>query len=220
MFKRIFTALSIAAVSVVAAAAQTQAVDDYKKGEFFVGYSNGQVDTGLDSGNSASSFFRDRANFNGVNASGVYNLSRYFGVKGDVSATFNNTRFADTFVDPTTGTTYSASFKTTNSLYNVVGGVQVKDNSREGTWKPFAHAMVGLGHVRTKVGDVQCTPITLCPVIEESFSDNGLSGVIGGGLDIKVNNSIQIRAIQVDYNPLRLAGETSHNLRLGAGIVF
>ena len=218
MFKRLFTALSIAIISVVVVSAQT--ADDYKKGEFFVGYSNGQVDTGLDSGNSVGSLFRDRANFNGVNASGVYNLSRYFGLKGDVSGTFNTTRFSDSFVDTTTGTTFTTSFKTTNSLYNVVGGIQVKDNSREGTLKPFAHAMVGLGHVRTKVGDVECTPIALCPVIEESFSDSGLSGVIGGGLDIKVNDSIQIRAIQVDYNPIRIAGQTDHNMRIGAGIVF
>lgn len=218
MFKRFFIALSISVVSVTAVIAQ--ATDDYKKGEFYIGYSNGQVDTGLDSGNTAGDFFRDRANFNGVNASGVYNVSRYFGIKGDVSATYNTTNFSDTFVEPGTGTTFTASFKTNNSLYNVVGGVQIKDNSREGRIKPFAHAMAGLGHVRTKIGDVQCTPINLCPVVEESFSDNGISGVIGGGLDIKVNDSIQIRAIQVDYNPLRIQGEMSHNLRIGAGIVF
>ncbi|HVF30114.1 MAG TPA: hypothetical protein VNA22_04055 [Pyrinomonadaceae bacterium] len=220
MFKRLFTALSIAAMSVVAAAAQTTPVDDFKKAEFYVGYSNGQVDTGLDSGNSASDFFSDRANFHGINVSGVYNVSRYIGIKADASGTFNNTRFSDTFFDPTTSTTYTASFKTTNSLYNVVGGVQVKDNSREGTFKPFAHAMVGLGHVRTKVSDVQCTPVLTCPVINESFSDNGLSGIIGGGIDIKLNNSVQIRAIQIDYNPIRIAGATDHNLRIGAGIVF
>jgi hypothetical protein len=218
MFKRLITALSIAIISVVVASAQ--AVDDYKKGEFFVGYSNGQVDTGLDSGSSLRDFFRDRANFNGVNASGVYNVSRYVGIKGDVSATYNNTRFSDTFVDPGTGTTFTASFKTTNSLYNVVGGVQLKDNSREGTFKPFAHAMVGLGHVRTKVGDVVCTPVTLCPVVNDSFSDNGFTGVFGGGLDFRLNNSIQIRAIQVDYNPLWINSQVDHNLRIGAGIVF
>lgn len=220
MFKRIFTALSIAAVSVVAAAAQTQAVDDFKKAEFFIGYSNGQVDTGLDSGSSVGDFFRDRANFNGFNASGVYNVSRYIGIKGDVSGTYNNTRFSETFIDPVTGLPVTASFKTTNSLYNVVGGVQVKDNSREGRIKPFAHAMVGLGHIRTKVSDLQCSVVLDCPVLEESFSDNGLSGVIGGGLDFRLNDSIQIRAIQVDYNPLRIGGETSHNVRIGAGIVF
>lgn len=218
MLKRIFATLSIAIISAVVVSAQ--ATGDYKKGEFFVGYSNGQVDTGLDSGNSVGSLFRDRANFNGVNASGVYNLNRYLGIKGDVSGTFNTTRFSDSFVDTTTGTTYTASFKTTNSLYNAVGGVQIKDNSREGTFKPFAHAMVGLGHIRTKVGDVQCTPAALCPVVEESFSDNGLAGVFGGGLDIKVNNTIQIRVIQIDYNPIRIGGQTDQNLRLGAGIVF
>ena len=218
MFKRLFTALSIAIMSVVVASAQ--AVDDYKKGEFFIGYSNGQVDTGLDSGSSVGDFFRDRANFHGVNVSGVYNVSRYVGIKGDVSATFNNTRFADVFVEPGTGTTFTTSFKTTNSLYNVVGGVQVKDNTREGTIKPFAHAMVGLGHVRTKVNDVVCTPIVLCPIIEDSFSENGFTGVFGGGLDFRLNNSIQIRAIQVDYNPLWINSQVDHNLRIGAGIVF
>ena len=136
MFKGLITALFIAIISVAGVSAQ--AIDDYKKGEFFIGYSNGQVDTGLDSGNSVSSFFRERANFNGVNVSGVYNVSRYIGIKGDASGTFNTTRFSDSFVDTTTGTTYSTSFKTTNSLYNVVGGVQVKDNSRAGTFKPFA----------------------------------------------------------------------------------
>ncbi len=219
MFKRIFTALSMLTISVVAASAQSTPTDGYKKGEFFVGYSNGQVDTGLDSGSEVGAFFRDRANFNGANVSGVYNVSRYFGVKADASGTFNTTRFSETFVDA--GTTYSVNLKTTNSLYNVVGGLQVKDNSREGRFKPFAHAMVGLGHVRTKVSDVVCSPVALCPVGgDESFSENGLSGIIGGGLDFKVNDSIQIRAIQVDYNPIRIAGETGHNLRIGAGIVF
>ena len=62
--------------------------------------------------------------------------------------------------------------------------------------------MVGLGHVRTKVNDVVCNPIALCPITEESFSDNGFTGVFGGGLDFRLDNTIQIRAIQVDYNPL------------------
>lgn len=220
MFKRIFVALSITALSTVAALAQATAVDDYKKGEFYIGYSNGQVDTGLDSGSSVQDFFRDRANFHGVNVSGVYNVNRFVGVKGDVSATFNNTRFSETFIDPVTTLPVTASFKTSNSLYNFVGGVQVKDNSREGRFKPFAHAMAGLGHVRTKVSDLQCSVVLNCPVLEDSFSDNGFTGVFGGGLDIKLNDSIQIRAIQVDYNPLWIGGQVDHNVRLGAGIVF
>ena len=216
--RKFIVAAALAALS--AAAAFGQAASDYKKGEFFIGYSNGQVDTGLDSGSSVRDFFRDRANFNGVNVSGVYNMNRYVGVKGDFSATYNSTRFSETFTNPATSTTVSASFDTKNSLYNVVGGLQLKDNAKEGVFKPFAHAMVGLGHARTKVRGVTCSPSVPCPIVEGSFSDSGFSGVFGGGIDFRVNDRIQIRAIQVDYNPIRLDGETSNNVRIGAGIVF
>lgn len=216
--KKFILAVSLAAVSAIGAFGQ--AGSDYKKSEFFIGYSNGQVDTGLDSGSSVRDFFRDRANFNGVNVSGVYNVNRYLGVKGDFSATYNSTRFSNSFTDPVSGTTASASFDTKNSLYNLVGGVQIKDNAKEGTFKPFAHAMVGLGHARTKIRDVQCTNVSPCPIAADSFSDSGFSGVFGGGLDIRLNSRIQIRAIQVDYNPVRINGDLSNNLRLGAGIVF
>lgn len=219
--KNLVAALGLFVFSAVGAVAQTTTVDDYKKGEFYVGYSNGQVDTGLDSGNSVSSFFRDRKNFNGVNASGVYNVNRYFGLKGDVSATVNSTTFSSSYTNPTTGTTSNASFDTSNQLWNFVGGVQVKDNAKSGTFKPFAHAMIGAGHARTKIKDVVCTPTTTpCPITAGSFSDTGFSGVFGGGLDFRVSDRFQIRAIQVDYNPIRFDGQTDHNLRIGAGIVF
>src|SRR5215204_4445800 len=116
-----------------------QSVDDHKRGEFYVGYSNGQVDTGLDSGSTAADLFRDRQSFHGFNVSGVYNFSRYLGVKGDISGTYNSSRFTgniDVGGSPTT-----ISFDTDNSLYNFLGGVQVKDNSRSGRFKPFAHAL-------------------------------------------------------------------------------
>lgn len=218
--KKVILALSLTAASVVAVFAQAVPVDEYKKGEGFIGYSNGQVDTGLDSGSSVRAFFRDRASFNGFNASGVYNFNRYFGVKGDISGTYNSTDFSETFVNPATGTTTTASFDTDNSLYNFVVGGQVKDNRKEGVFKPFAHAMIGLGHARTKVKNLTCTPALNCPVIEDSFHENGLSGIIGGGIDFRINDRIQIRAIQIDYNPIRFDGDTSHNARFSTGIVF
>ena len=218
---KVILAISFTIISAAAAFAQTTAVDDYKKVEVFVGYSNGQVDTGLDSGSTVRDFFRDRANFNGFNASGVYNLNRYFGIKGDVSGTYNKTTFSNSFTDPISGTTFTTSFDTKNQLYNFVGGVQIKDNSNSGRFKPFAHAMAGLGHARTKIDNLQCSPSTVtCPIVEDSFTQNGLSGVFGGGIDVRLNNKVQIRAIQVDYNPIRFDGDTSHNVRIGAGIVF
>ena len=216
--KRYLLALSFTALTAVLTAAQ---VDDYKKGELYIGYSNGQVDTGLDSGSSAVDFFRDRESFHGFNVSGVYNLNRWLGVKGDISGTYNSSRFNGN-VD-VGGTPVSISFDTDSSLYNFLGGVQVKDNSREGRFKPFAHALVGAGHARTKFDDFACTPGNLCAAVippDDSFGETGFAGAFGGGLDIRLNDRIQIRAFQVDYNPVRIEGSTSHNARFGAGIVL
>ncbi|HMJ08693.1 MAG TPA: outer membrane beta-barrel protein [Pyrinomonadaceae bacterium] len=220
--KNFILALCLTLAAGTFAFGQTTTVsDDYKKVEGYVGYSNGQIDTGADSGSSVNDFFRDRRSFHGVNVSGVYNFNRYLGVKGDVSATFNN----DTvdIADLGGGTTpVPFSFESKNSLYNFVGGIQIKDNAKSGVFKPFAHAMVGAGHARNKIGNFVCGGTAGCPPLltDETFSDTGFAGVFGGGIDFRLNNRIQIRAIQVDYNPVRVFGQTDHNLRLGAGIVF
>jgi hypothetical protein len=216
--KKVILAFSFAVVASVSGMAQ--AVDDYKKGEVFVGYSNGQVDTGFDTGDSPVDFFRERENFHGLNVSGVYNLNRFVGIKGDVSGTYNDTRFTSDVVVGNTVSTVSV--ETNNSLYNFLGGVQLKDNSKSGRFKPFAHALVGAAHARAKLGDIECEDdvCTLPAFPEDSFSETGFAGAFGGGIDIRLGDRFQIRAIQVDYNPMRLGGETSHNVRIGAGIVF
>lgn len=213
--KKIFLAFCLTAVSGFAAFAQN--TDDYKKGEVFVGYSNGQIDTGVDSDESFGDILDERETFHGLNVSGVYNVSRYFGLKADVSGTYNNREFN---FPVTTGTTTSnVSFKTNNSLYNFLGGVQIKDNASEGRLKPFAHALVGAGHGRVKVKDVTCPAGVDCSDFV-SDSETGLAGAFGGGLDIKLNNRVDFRAFQVDYNPIRFDGGTQHNVRLGIGFVF
>lgn len=223
MFKKALFSFSFAIVAASAIFAQSQPVDDYKKGEVFVGYSNGQVDTGIDSGNSAADFFRDRENYNGVNVSGVYNPGRYLGLKGDVSVTFNKNEFAETV--SAGGFNYTVGVENKNTLWNFVGGVQVKDNEKSGVFKPFAHAMVGAAHARAKFSNFTCTTTAggNCGQFDpggETFSSTGFSSVIGGGVDFRLNNKVQIRAIQFDYNPTRLEGEWQNNLRIGAGIVF
>lgn len=222
MFKKAIIALSIAAASAASVLAQSSG-DDYKKGEFFVGYSNGQVDTGIDSGDSARDFFRDRENFNGVNVSGVYNFSRYVGAKGDMSVTVNKNNFSESFSSG--GANYTLGFENKNQLWNFVGGLQVKDNQKAGVFKPFAHAMIGAAHARAKFENFTCTTTAggNCAPFNpgtETFTSTGFSGVFGGGIDFRLNNKVQIRAIQFDYNPTRLEGEWQNNLRIGAGIVF
>ena len=217
--KKVIMALGLSMLSTLFVLGQSA---DIKKGEFYVGYSNGQIDTGVDSGSSINAFFRDRANFNGFEASGVYNLGRFFGVKGDFSAHFQSRRLNEVF--PGTTGPVTVNTRNTNSLYNFLGGVQVKDNSNSGRWKPFAHALIGAANERSKFTELTCTTATgtTCPTgfTNETVSNTGWAGAIGGGLDIRISDHFQIRAIQIDYNPVRIGGFTNNNARIGAGIVF
>jgi hypothetical protein len=152
--------------------------DDYPRGEFYVGYSHLRFTTGGSTG------------FNGFNASITGNVSKYVGLKFDVAGH------------------YKSEFGDSLSVYNVLGGVQLKQNSREARVKPFAHALAGIARFKASAGGFG------------DFSETGFAGVIGGGLDIRAGRRFDVRAIQVDYNPTRIVGETNHNFRIGAGIVI
>lgn len=212
---KLFLALSLIVLSSVFAFAQ----DEYKKGEFFIGYSNGQVDTGIEGFTSADTGIPDRSTFHGFNAAGVYNFSRYVGLKGDVSGTYNNTRFS--FPVTTGTTTQTVTFDTNNALYNVLGGIQVKDNLVDKKFKPFVHAMAGLGHGKVEVSNLTCTSTSMinCDQITGG-SQNGFAMVFGGGLDIRLSDRIDLRAIQVDYNPIKFDENSTNNYRFGVGIVI
>jgi hypothetical protein len=113
---------------------------DIQKNEFYIGYSNGQVDNGPMPATQANTGIGDRSTFHGFEVAGVHNFGRYFGVKGDVSGTYNSTSFSFPVGAQT------VSFDTKNSLYNVLGGVQIKDNAVDKKFKPFVHALAGIGH--------------------------------------------------------------------------
>jgi hypothetical protein len=215
---KLFLALCLALITGTLAFAQS----DYKKGEFYVGYSNNQVDTGANSnsGNAVQNFFDDRLTFHGIEVSGVGNVSRYVGIKADFSAAFKKENFSTTFGTGAATNTVSGDVK--NSLYNILGGVQFKDNASDAKVKPFAHILGGIGHARYKVDSVTCsnTAVTNCSSLVSSDSETGLAGAFGGGLDVKLSDRVDLRLIQVDYNPVRLDGNTNHNFRFGIGLNF
>ena len=200
------------------------AQDDFRKAEFSAAYSNNQVDTGLsDDDEDLRDFFKDRESFNGVEVSGVGNVSRYIGIKGDFSVHVKDFEFDV----PRVGTTPATRFKVDASLYNFLGGVQVKDNSKEGSRvRPFGHALVGVAHQRTKLdrsffSSQFCQqPGVDCRTLDNRQTSTGFAAAIGGGLDIKASERFSIRAFQVDYNPTRLNDSMQNNFRFGVGIVF
>ncbi len=166
-----------------------QSTDEFTKGEFFAGYSSHTV---VD-----DDFF---VVSRGVNFSGVYNVKRYIGIKGDASFSVGKKEsfdFVPFFDNPT-----MAHVAYTNQLIvnNAVAGVQFKDNATDSRFKPFAHVMFGIGQVKNKVTNISCTTPSNCSYVPQNGNKPGFSSVIGGGLDIRINKRIDIRAAQLDLN--------------------
>ncbi|HYH86151.1 MAG TPA: outer membrane beta-barrel protein [Pyrinomonadaceae bacterium] len=198
--RKLFMAAVLIACTAPFTFAQTTG-DDYNKVDVFLGYSHNRVDTGVgDSDPDFDDIVDEREGFHGVNASITGNVSRYVGLKGDYAfhrKSFDVSDGVDTF-------TINA------NLHTFVGGVQLKDNAKETKVKPFAHLMAGVAHAKFSVEDLGG--------FDES--ETGLTGVIGGGIDVKVNDRVDFRVVQFDYNPTRFGGSTQHNFRVGIGVVF
>lgn len=197
--------LLVIVLNVIAIFAQSS--DDYPKFEVGGNYNYQRV--------GESGGFNDQTGFNGFEISAVKNISRYFGLKFDVSGAYKTDNFSQTAIAPPSPRIFAVK----SSVYNYLGGVQIKDNSTEKTVKPFAHVLAGAATVKQKLSgncpnDVQ----SICN--SYNFSKTGFAAVIGGGIDVKVAKRMSIRAIQVDYNPIQFNGSTSNNFRIGAGIIL
>jgi hypothetical protein len=201
---------------IVACASIAAAQSDYKKFEFFAGYSHNRIDTGIgDDDPALDDIVDEREGFHGFETSATGNLSRYFGLKADFSAHFKNTTFP-------VGNLQGASVDIDSRLFNFLGGVQLKDNSSESTVKPFGHALVGAAHTRNRLrfNQIACIAIFPSPCADQTVSETGFAAAFGGGLDIRASDRVDVRVIQFDYNPTRLFDSTQHNFRIGVGIVF
>ena len=190
------------------AAAQS---DDYKKVEFYGGYSYQLIGNDLDD----DDVILDPESFRGFNTSITGNVSRYFGLKFDFSGHFKSRPI--TFGPVVNG------IDVDSSRYTYLGGVQLKNNSSEATFKPFVHALVGATHVRNrvKINDNFCIAIapTPCPA-DFTEKDTGFAAALGGGVDIRASDRIDFRIFQVDYIPTRLFDGRQQTIRLGIGITF
>lgn len=202
-----------------------QSGDDYHKLEVFGGYSNNQFDVGSTNSSALNNEFKARESLNGGEASVVYNLNRYIGIKGDFSAHFKNITLDTGTVAPNGAAITNQSIGVRTSLYNFLGGVQIKDNRKEGSrFRPYGHALVGQALINTNLkssdfGSGFCTsPGGGCTELDATKMD--LAAAFGGGLDIRASRRLSIRAFQADYNLTRLNNSSQHNIRFSFGVVF
>jgi hypothetical protein len=153
------------------------------------------------------SFFRanpDGINMHGWEASVTGNITQWFGVEGDFSGHYGSPNvfgFDIPYVNV--------------SSHTFMAGPKL--TFRTDTIAPFAHFLIGAARASTGA-------------FGASVSDSALAAVVGGGIDIRLNDTLAIRAIQADYLMTRFRtgpqiffsgfDERQNNFRLSAGLVI
>jgi opacity protein-like surface antigen len=210
------------------------AQDDYKKWEFFGGYSALFFDNlAGDTGSAAvDDVLGDRQTLRGFNLSVTGNFHKYVGAKFDYSLHLREDNFNRPAGSGTIDTT----------VQNFLGGIQIKNNSEDGpNFKPFGHALFGVAVQKVDV-DSPNLPAVL-GVSDWHTNETSFAMAFGGGLDLKLNHRLDVRVAQVDWNivkrgdqqtgivlrptpfqtvgtPFFIPGTRQDNLRLSIGIVI
>ena len=205
----LLAALSIALSSVIVGQ------DDIYSFEGMGGYSYMNLNRGIDLDEINDNFTdtrQNRVNAHGFNGSIGYNWSRFLGVKFDVTLHSYGEDFTSTLtVNPLGGTPGPGTFKTSQNVYQYMGGVQIKDNAKDGPkFKPWAHILGG-------VADQHLSLERTSPISERLFDVNSTDFAmkLGGGIDYRIHKNIDVRLIQADWNPIFRGDLDTANPRFG-----
>jgi len=228
--KRLGVLITLVLLSTITAFGQ----DDYKKYEFFGGYSalfydNLAGDTGSPA---VDDVLGDRQTLRGFNLAFGANFHKYVGAKFDYSLHLRE----DNFSRP------AGSGTVDSTVQNFLGGIQVKNNANDGpTFKPFGHALFGVAVQKLDVDSPQLPAVF--GVSDFHTNETSFAMAFGGGLDIKLNDRFDVRVFQIDWNiikrgdqqtgivlaptpfqtvgtPFVIPGTRQDNLRLSIGIVI
>jgi opacity protein-like surface antigen len=132
---------------------------------------------------------------NGWNGSITGNLTDWFGVVGDFSGHYGSPSIFGIgipFVDV--------------QQHSFLFGPRLSYRGNDKV-TPFGHFLIGVSRANAGAFGL-------------SLSDTALAAAAGGGLDINLNDTVAIRAVQADYLMTRFQDERQDNLRLSFGIVF
>jgi opacity protein-like surface antigen len=136
-----------------------------------------------------------------------------FGLTGDFSGHFKTHSVSDQLGG-------NGTIDTHIRIFNILGGPQYKfrNNSRVA---PFVRILAGVAHTRGRL-DLAAFNVS------DTASSTDFALAIGGGLDIRVNDRIDVRVFQADYNPIFLSAGNelgfgnarADNVRFSFGVVF
>jgi hypothetical protein len=192
---------------------------DHTHVELYGGYSFLLLD-GFETNNvNFNDALNNKIYFHGADLSATFNFSRYVGAQFDFSI-HKRSEGLDQF-----GLTGDADADIQHYLF----GVQVKNNSKDGTWfRPFGHFLVGFSRQKLDVDSALLIPVT--GNNQFSFRQNSFALDAGGGIDVRITGVFSVRPIKLDYVPafindftafgVTFNRRTQHNLRAGAGLVF
>lgn len=187
----------------------------YPSHEFQFQFVSSRLDTGLNRGDPAIlGRFAGRQPHNGFAFSYVSNGSRISGLKVEMSF----------MRDTNTVRTATGSFTYRQDPLHLVVGSQFKDNRSTSRVKPFAHLMGGVTRTSTSI----TTSLSACAATFATSSCPARftsdrwkpATILGGGIDIKLSDRVELRLIQVDYIPTSRFGKTFHSVRFGTGFNF
>jgi len=171
----------------------------------------------------------DRRDFHGFNLGAKYNLSPTLGIRTDFSAYFNKDRAVDSF-----GTGKDAEIDTNSyreRTYVLVTGLETRRDF--GSWRPYAHVMAGVARLTEEDTATSTGPFNF--VLHDRTTALALK--IGGGIDVRISPRVDLRIIEIDYQPIfakdrrtpvtgafvfdqTVKGKTAANVTFGVGLVW
>lgn len=174
--------------------------------EIFAGYSNLRPDRGgrLHGGGS----------MHGWNASVTVRVARWLEIDSDLSGHYGRQSFSAEISNSGFPENILVSANSDTNIHTFLVGPRL---SYRGNKKltPFVRSLFGVSRIGTDA-TIRTGPLA----VDSAFADLGFAFAFGGGLDVKLSESIGLRLIQADYLVTNFGGQSQGNVRLSFGFTL
>jgi hypothetical protein len=162
--------------------------------------------------------------FNGGGGGATFNITRYFGIKGELMG-YGSTSFTTTVGAPIVtpkGTIPAGTFNSQGNMFTYLFGPVVKVPLSRIT--PFVELLFG-GSNSNGYANLSKAIIAGGGTINASGTQHPFTMAFGGGLDVHINHNFSIRPLELDWilsrytNPLT-STNNQNSFRYTAGVVY